>query len=1738
MPDIIITPRRSGGNPTIQFSGSASSSINLEVLPEGQISFAGKSGSLFSITDNLEGSLMAVGDASGLPILEVFSDDRVIMGQFNKNTLVVSASSVGIGKVPNQTYKLDISGSLNVSDTIYGTFAGSISTASYAYTASYLLGSISTAVSASFATTASYARTASYVVQAISASYASNVPLTASYALTAQTASYVVQAISASYASNVPNTASWSVSASFARTASYVMPLVQSVIVSGSLLVSGSTNFSGSVSFNNNAGDTVFSSIGDVFELTGSMQVSGSIVLTGSMYVSGSVTSSLLGTASYATNALSSSYALSASYATTALSSSNSRTASYLDQTATASYALLALTASFAQNFNPTATASFAVTASALMPNINVNFNQITASAIQVTTLKVVTITSSIDYASGSNVFGTKLSDTHTFTGSVLITGSMSIDGQITGTSSFAQTASYAINGGTRLITGSSYNITSSWAEAARTASYINDLNQNAKISGSFTITGSLNVSGALNFNGDSGSVLFSSNADTFEFSGSMLVTGSIILTGSMNVNGDITSSLFGTASYASRGMSSSYAISSSYAVSSSYGVSSSYAVTSSYASTANALVSGINVNVGQITASSIQVTNLNVVTITSSIDYASGSNIFGNSISNTHQFTGSVKMTGSLTVDGPIVGTSSWAQNATLFASRSVETFATTGSNVFVGNQTITGSFSVSGSTLQAGNNILLGTTTLSGSINISGSTYQVGNTTMSGSVNISGSTIQTGNNTLIGNTTLSGSIQMSGSTTQVGNIRLLGNTTISGSLIISGAFGTPTPSVKIYGDVEQNGYIKFMPVTTNVDTTISASYVYVSGSTNDLYFAQNNNGITNNTRLRWLEGTLYTGILKGGVITSTPGSTTFNISSGSGLIVKMNANTSSEPYPTSKYINWGNYLNQPIINSGSGKITYVGIDENGAVVQQLESWGSTNIDQFDDQIQLGVVLHLSGSVSNGVFNSPQTSYGANQKSDDFFRSFGPLKISGHTLQTSGSTLGLRKAGGTAYKDGANYSINPNHPSTVVENAVNVSKIYRYYVSGSTAIIDTGVANVGFAGIDPNNYNNNGVLTPVPSNDFSIQRVYWIPNSPTNAFIVYYGTATYPNLLTAINAKDSEVFTEAPNTATNGIFLGYVIVKDATTNLANASDCTIIQGGLFRSVGGVGSSGTSTTVVNLANLSDVSISAPTSGQALVYDGTALKWKNLSGITASLYGNASTSTTASYAFTASYLLGAATASYATTASYSDFSTTASFAQNFNPLATASYALLALTASNVSYSNVSGINSTSTFAGTSSYSTIADGLVSGINVNLGQITASSIQVTNLNVITVTSSLIYASGSNVFGNKSTDSHQFTGSVSITGSLTVNGQITGTASFATTFADSGSFAGRTTDLETASGSFSTRVTNLVTDSASFSTRVSNLVIDSGSFSTRITNLVTDSSSFSLRITNDSSSFSSRISDLVTDSSSFSTRVSNLVTDSSSFSTRISNLVTDSSSFSTRVTNLVTDSSSFSTRVTDLKTDSSSFSYRLTNFTGSVSGTASYAITASNVAYSNVSGITTTSNFAGTSSFATIANSLVAGINVNVSQITASAIQVTNLNVITITSSIDYASGSNIFGTKSTDTQQFTGSVSITGSLSLTGTIYTTGRVLGAVIKTTNYTVTTMDNIVVCNHATTPFTVTLIDATANTGREFVIKNKGAAGVTIDATSLGLLDGSNTYLLNQYESIKVVSDGVTWNIL
>jgi hypothetical protein len=73
----------------------------------------GGNGTLFEVTDNLSGSLFSVNTIAGLPVLEVFSNNRVVAGKYGANDFVISGSKIGIGtSVPN-TAKLHIYDSTN-----------------------------------------------------------------------------------------------------------------------------------------------------------------------------------------------------------------------------------------------------------------------------------------------------------------------------------------------------------------------------------------------------------------------------------------------------------------------------------------------------------------------------------------------------------------------------------------------------------------------------------------------------------------------------------------------------------------------------------------------------------------------------------------------------------------------------------------------------------------------------------------------------------------------------------------------------------------------------------------------------------------------------------------------------------------------------------------------------------------------------------------------------------------------------------------------------------------------------------------------------------------------------------------------------------------------------------------------------------------------------------------------------------------------------------------------------------------------------------------------------------------------------------------------------------------------------------------------------------------------------------------------------------------------------------------
>ena len=97
----------------------------------------GSQGELFSVTDSLSGSLFSVNDISGLPILEVFSDNTILMGDYQdpmllttKKVTQTNSGSFTIYSIPTASYDgafIDYtikSGSNARAGTIMSTWAG------------------------------------------------------------------------------------------------------------------------------------------------------------------------------------------------------------------------------------------------------------------------------------------------------------------------------------------------------------------------------------------------------------------------------------------------------------------------------------------------------------------------------------------------------------------------------------------------------------------------------------------------------------------------------------------------------------------------------------------------------------------------------------------------------------------------------------------------------------------------------------------------------------------------------------------------------------------------------------------------------------------------------------------------------------------------------------------------------------------------------------------------------------------------------------------------------------------------------------------------------------------------------------------------------------------------------------------------------------------------------------------------------------------------------------------------------------------------------------------------------------------------------------------------------------------------------------------------------------------------------------------------------------------------------
>jgi hypothetical protein len=206
-------------------------------------------------------------------------------------------------------------------------------------------------------------------------------------------------------------------------------------------------------------------------------------------------------------------------------------------------------------------------------------------------------------------------------------------------------TAGYAVvsTGGTLTVTGS--NVILNQPIAATTWSFVHNLNNQYPVFQVFDANNEVVIPQRIVATDYTSSLIYFPSA----------VSGKAVASVG-GYSGSVTASFAVNASSASYAYTASSAISASYALTASYllGSISPFPFTGSAQITGSLGVTGSINSTGNITTTgTITAQTLVVQTVTSSIVYSSGSNIFGNSITNTQTMTGSVNITGSLNLYG-----------------------------------------------------------------------------------------------------------------------------------------------------------------------------------------------------------------------------------------------------------------------------------------------------------------------------------------------------------------------------------------------------------------------------------------------------------------------------------------------------------------------------------------------------------------------------------------------------------------------------------------------------------------------------------------------------------------------------------------------------------------------------------------------------------------------------------------------------------------------------------------------------------------------------------------------------------------------------------------------------------------------------------------------------------------------------------------------------------------------------
>jgi len=278
-----------------------------------------------------------------------------------------------------------------------------------------------------------------------------------------------------------------------------------------------------------------------------------------------------------------------------------------------------------------------------------------------------------------------------------------------------------------------------------------------------------------------------------------------------------------------------------------------------------------------------------------------------------------------------------------------------------------------------------------------------------------------------------------------------------------------------------------------------------------------------------------LPTGFLQGLQLSINADPTKYNIASGYYVVTDF----TNLANPVVKIINYPGATGLTPLYLASANSTYIALDKNMTVVSSASPF--TDSDRRTLAI-IGNVVHSNHTtidVTNEI-KAPIVAIG--NQLHDFMKVIGFLNEEGNVYSPNGANMQINKSVGKIWGMGinsANY-LNPHVLSIAAQTGLTFA--YR---------MRTGIQYANTTSIDPNNYDNAGVLTAIPvGNRWTIQRINLFQSGLSR---VQYGQTVYTSFNDAVTALPTQPFVTEQNIADNAVFRCYLIVKQGETNLTTA---------------------------------------------------------------------------------------------------------------------------------------------------------------------------------------------------------------------------------------------------------------------------------------------------------------------------------------------------------------------------------------------------------------------------------------------------------------------------------------------------------------------------------------------------------------------------------------------------------